>query len=345
MQDFIKNIEILNFKSIKNVKLNDCSRINLFIGKPNVGKSNFLEALSLFSLPYYKYSQSKKITDFIRMENEPELFFDGNIENTIKVTTNIGNSEVKYSSKSEHDTKNTNWLNHKQLEIELTYLGNDNKFNFNIDDKFRLKSKSKSKIGLESLVKKYTFNSHHYLKNLNMPFLLPAYGDNLLNIISIHKELKDELGEIFAEYGLELVFDKASQSIKIIKRRKGKELFLIPYTSIADTLQRIIFFKSAIASNTNSILLFEEPEAHSFPPYTVHITQQIINTRSNQYFISTHSPFIVNDFLEHSRDELSIFMFDYKKGETVIRKLNKEEIYDIYQYGIDLFSNNESFLK
>ena len=110
-------------------------------------------------------------------------------------------------------------------------------------------------------------------------------------------------------------------------------------------MQRIIFFKSAISSNKNSILLFEEPESHSFPPYIVHITQQIVHSKSNQFFISTHSPFIVNDFLENCREELSIFLIDYKNGETSVRKLTNEEIYEIYQYGVDLFANNESYLK
>jgi AAA15 family ATPase/GTPase len=149
---------------------------------------------------------------------------------------------------------------------------------------------------------------------------------------------------LFSGYGLELVFDKASQSIRIVKKNKDNGLFLIPYNSIADTLQRIIFFKSAIASNENSVLLFEEPEAHSFPPYMVHITQQIIYSTNNQFFISTHSPYIVNDFLENCREDLSIFLTDYKNGETVVRKLKKDEIYDIYQYGVDLFANNEYFL-
>ena len=42
-----KNLEIKNFKSIKELKLNT-KKVNLLIGKPNVGKSNILEALGLF---------------------------------------------------------------------------------------------------------------------------------------------------------------------------------------------------------------------------------------------------------------------------------------------------------
>lgn len=45
MSQFIQNIQIKNFKSAKNVRFEDCKRINLLIGKPNVGKSNLLESL------------------------------------------------------------------------------------------------------------------------------------------------------------------------------------------------------------------------------------------------------------------------------------------------------------
>ncbi len=344
MRNFIKNIEIKNFKSVNNVRLDGCSRINLFIGKPNVGKSNLLEALSIFSLPYFKNNINKKLSNFLRLENEAELFFDGNIEKSIQINTNISNCLIKYSKISElsSEVKSIGRSNFKQLMFDIYFADNEKKLQFTVDE--RMNIKTNSKLGFDYAVKKYSFVPNVKGKKSNLPFLLPPYGTNLLNILSLHKELKNDLIEIFLEYGLELVFDKASQSIKIVKKNKEKDLFLIPYSSIADTLQRIIFFKSAIASNENSILLFEEPEAHFFPPYIVHITQQIIHSTSNQFFISTHSPYIVNDFLENCRDELSIFLIDFKNGETAVRKLTKEEIYDIYQYGLDLFANNENFL-
>ena len=172
---------------------------------------------------------------------------------------------------------------------------------------------------------------------------MPPDGQNLLTVIPNHRELHEELLHIFNDYGLTLVFDKASQSLKIMKQEKNNNIFLLPYSSIADTLQRIIFFKTAIASNHHSVLLFEEPEAHSFPPYIVHITQEIIHSSTNQFFISTHSPYIVNDFLENCRQDLSIFLMNFKNGETIIKSLSSEELDETYQYGVDLFTNSELF--
>ena len=70
MKHFIRELQINNFKSIKDIKL-DCSRINLIVGKPNVGKSNILEALSLFCAPYSKNKTIKcrRAIRIIRLRN------------------------------------------------------------------------------------------------------------------------------------------------------------------------------------------------------------------------------------------------------------------------------------
>ena len=39
---FFTDITIENFKSLRSVALKDCNRINVLIGRPNVGKSNIL---------------------------------------------------------------------------------------------------------------------------------------------------------------------------------------------------------------------------------------------------------------------------------------------------------------
>ena len=126
-------------------------------------------------------------------------------------------------------------------------------------------------------------------------------------------------------------------------------IFSIPYELVADTLQRLIFYKAAIMSNKNCVLLFEEPEAHMFPPYISKFTSDVTyDENDNQFFIATHSPFVINDFMENlKKEDYAIFAVGYNKenGETIIRKISDDEINEIYQYGIDLFFNLENYLK
>jgi len=71
---FCEKISIKNFKSIRELAL-DCRRVNLFIGAPNTGKSNILEALGLFCAPY-STNQEKFLSEFVRYEVFTKLFYD-----------------------------------------------------------------------------------------------------------------------------------------------------------------------------------------------------------------------------------------------------------------------------
>lgn len=327
MSNFISHINISNFKSLKKCEINDCKRINLFIGRPNVGKSNILEALSLFSIPYLRESTSKKLSSLIRLENEAELFYNGETDREAVILTDSGECRLSFDAK-------------QGLKISLKMFW-ENIFEFVVDDLLNVKGLKYSTVELP--IKKYSFKHNVIYKNAHAKYLIPPFGSNLLPIIENYKDLKRQVINFFREYGLEIVFDKASQTLKIIQ--KGKDgIFLIPYSSIADTLQRIIFYKAAIISNSNSILLFEEPEAHSFPPYMTHLTQEMLYKKDNQYFIATHSPFILNDLLENGREELAVYIVHYEKTETRVRPLSRSEMHEIMQDGIDIFTNSESFV-
>ncbi len=80
---WMEKLRIENFKSIEMLEL-DCKRLNVFIGEPNTGKSNILEALGLLS--YCFYGQGKSIGDFVRMEDMTNLFYKREIDRPVKIS-------------------------------------------------------------------------------------------------------------------------------------------------------------------------------------------------------------------------------------------------------------------
>ena len=76
-QSNIQSISIRNFKSVRSVTLSDCRRINVLIGRPNVGKSNILEALALFDVPYMVNTSGRSLKSLVRIENTADLFHNG----------------------------------------------------------------------------------------------------------------------------------------------------------------------------------------------------------------------------------------------------------------------------
>lgn len=348
----IENIEIKNFKSIRHAEIKDCRRINVFIGYPNTGKSNILEALSLFSID----KPDANFDSFVRVAELTTLFFNGNATEKIEVRINSENTifgtlresnKISFSwlLKDRAVSKDYGILNFVKSENDKTVSNWDSIFKRQLrSDDFYKELGS----GYLAAIKKYHFEKNLIFSSGKYDSLAVPYGENIFDIIKTNLDLKKEIEELFLSYDLELVYDQRIQKFIILKRDLSG-VFSIPYELIADTLQRLIFYKAAIASNKESILLFEEPEAHMFPPYISKFTSDIMyDENNNQYFIATHSPFVLNDFMEDmEKDELAIYTVGYKKetGETLINRLTDEQVTEVYQYGVDLFFNLEDYLK
>jgi AAA15 family ATPase/GTPase len=336
MENFINYIHINNFKSIQDLKLEDCRRINLFIGYPNVGKSNVLEALGLFSVPYL--NEGDNINKFIRVENKNELIYKAK-NDTFFVQTNLEQITVginNYTNLAIYHNKDKKELFY-HFSKELNYQEIENITPMKDGD-------------IESNIKRYIFKTKNNWKSTGDSQLLPPFGENIIDTLSYNQNVSDVklwIKQELKRNNLELVLDKTTNSLKVQERLNEDEVYSLPYSSLSDTLQRIIFYKTAIASNKNSVLLFEEPEAHAFPPYIQTVMQDIIDAENNQFFIVTHSPLVVNAFLEYEklRKETSIYLFDFKDNQTTAKRLSDEEMDEVYDYGVDLFFNLESFLE
>ena len=176
--------------------------------------------------------------------------------------------------------------------------------------------------------------------------LKPPFGSNLYSVLNNHKNLLNEIGQMLEPYGFDFVLDVQEQRFEI-QKRVNRYVFKYPYISIADTFRRLIFHLAAIESNKNSVLILEEPEAHSYPPYIWQLANRIANDKNNQYFISTHSPYIIETLLQELKDfEINIWVTSFADYETKINPLPPEALQDMYDMGADtVFFNIDKFEK
>jgi AAA15 family ATPase/GTPase len=376
MMNHITNLNIYNFKSIKKLDLDNCKRINLFVGKPNVGKSNILEAIALYGAPYsIKQNQSDVsaylLSDYIRFEQTADLFYDQDyFENKIIINSNIGYAGIEFFAKNnvfqfslgdlnflKNNFTNDPYSNFSLYEANFrNYIQNSfslQPFIFPLTGSAARISSVRyddiSRAGILdylSPVKKYDFNKYnHVLSNPFFAFLLPPDGKNLFTIAYTSSKLKEEIAEILKEYNLEFLMssNQTLKKIEIQKTIKGVK-YAIPYSLIADTLQRYIFHLAAIYSNKESVILFEEPEAHTFPEYITKIAREIIKSETNQFFITSHSPYLVEEIIEKAPgNDVAVFACFYKDFQTVVRELTSEELSDIKKYDYDIISNIGAF--
>ena len=343
---FIENIEIKNFKSIRHQKIEGCKRVNVFIGYPNVGKSNILEALGLFS--FLKLGEENfSLYDICRFKNARELFFNQDGKHNIEILVNKGiNIELFLSRNAEIDFRINKFVDNQGNPDNFGI----NKFTVNRDGNmgsYQATPESNYNFIIGN-VKKYDFKRDVIVNSQKSLSLSIPFGDNLLDILQSSSSLRKDIVDIFSQYKLKLIIDRTDESIKFQKELEDGSVVSIPYHQVADTLRRLIFYKAAIITNSNSILLFEEPEAHMFPPYISKFANDVVyDENDNQFFIATHSPFVLNDLIDNLKsDELAIYIVSYKKdtGETIINRMNEEDMHEAYQFGYDFFMNIDKFI-
>ncbi|MBF8265452.1 MAG: ATPase AAA core protein [Dehalococcoidia bacterium] len=325
----IKTLEIKNFKSIKHLKL-DCKRVNVFIGEPNTGKSNLLEALSLFSFAYYcRYGY--KLKDFVRIESVSNLFYDESLDETVQIVADDKSIEIGFKD------------NHFQGQVGEGGTGGKAHFS-KLSGDYTSISVDMLRQEASSAFKLYKFVVREAFQQNESGFLLPPFGDNLFSLLMTHRELRSLVTKFLSGSGLRLGFRKQERKLELIKH--ADDVFIsYPYSLASDTLQRIIFHLAAVISNKDSVLILEEPEAHAFPYYTKYLAEVIaLDENKNQYFISTHNPYFLEPILEKTpKDEIGIFITYFKDYETKVKQLSQRELEKIME--IDVFLNLDRFVK
>jgi AAA15 family ATPase/GTPase len=259
------------------------------------------------------------------------LFYDQELEEEIKITTDIYHWEITF--------ENARFKGNCFDKSKGSYL-----FGFDYDY-LGTGSSGISGISEFSRFKFYRFAIMKQFVRPESNFLLPPRGDNLLSILQTNKSLRKVVADIFSEYGLRIVLKPQEYKIEVQKEIEDV-IISYPYSIVSDTLQRIVFHFVAIETNKESILIFEEPEAHAFPFYTKFLAEKIALNKNNQYFISTHNPYFLLSVIEKApKDDIGIFITYFKDYQTMIRPIFKEEMSQILDLDASVFFNLDQFLE
>lgn len=344
----LDKLRIENFKSIKDLTV-ECKRINLFIGEPNSGKSNILEALGLLSwlnfaevatsphepmdsrpLTISPQSYFPRLFDFIRFLGVQDLFRDGLIDEQISITTTDEKKQIGIEMKI------------KAGSVVIESNGNKVHMNYKGDV---IQGPTPDSINSFSAIKFYRYLKQQLAYPHNAEsFLLPPSGSNLFSLVMGEKRLREIMTNFYKESGLTLVLKPQDMAFEIQSQRENF-VFSYPYISVSDTLQRIIFHIMAMESNKKSVLVFEEPESYAFPYFTKYLGERIAmyDDNANQYFISTHNPYLLQPILEKGdKDAINVFVTYREDYQTKIVRLTSEDISEILDS--DPFFNLDRFI-
>jgi hypothetical protein len=381
MENVINTLHIQNFKSIRSTVLHP-RRVNLFIGQPNVGKSTVLEAMSL--LGSFSYEHKKRfMRSFVRYEKPAQLFHDSQMGSPIRIETDrdvclLG--QASDDKRFQYGVFSQATYRLLRLQLELPLLEGHNKARI-ANDKLLLSQLYQHLADTGPLpepgyfytemdrhgvadrpgedgrylisepgwhpcaVKPYRFKPNARLdRRYADSSLRPPHGNNLVQVLEAHAELRHEFASLFNKHGLRMRVRPDAGRFEVMKEFDGLSVAL-PYSGSGETLQRYGFYLAAMESNRNAVLLLEDPETYSYPAYVSQLAERIATQQTNQYFVTTHSPHFFNEVLENMVPyenrvpELAVFIAYYKDFQTKIRQLSDEEVRGLRRDSFDIFDN------
>lgn len=93
-------------------------------------------------------------------------------------------------------------------------------------------------------------------------------------------------------------------------------------------------------------IFLEEPEANLFPPTQSNLVEWLLNKtkgdHSSNLFVATHSPYVLNAFIEKQDIDMSLLYTRATEGLMMVKAATEQDFQDIYDYGVDVFFNIET---
>jgi hypothetical protein len=318
----LATVQIRNFKSISDLSF-DAKRVNVFIGEPNTGKSNILEALTLLSEGVHGPAEFKEV---FRYKSVADLFSDQQVATPITVATSACRCQLRFDAQRFLFIAESSGEAQKQ-EYSLDQTGNRTAW-----------------VNLQYGIKFYRFKPDVTPAQI-LGVFQPPFGVNLASIVSTNKTLRERVLGLFRSRNYRLEIRPVENELRIAKEIDD-QLFSFPYNSISETWKRIIFYTAVLETNQNSTILLDEPEANTFPFYTGYLAERIALDATNQFFLTTHNPYVLGSIVGKTPvSDLAVFVATMENFRTRIKPVPVDGLSKILDYGADAFLNLDKIVE
>jgi hypothetical protein len=351
----IQNLTIDRFKSIRSLSLR-CRKVNLFIGPPDTGKTNILEALYFLSL----LGWGRSLDGFLRVRREvgfEPLFYRQFFDAPFRISLHSGPGRVDAQI--------------ADITIEVALVGHDRSLevtpyipesvlrpNGSIEptvphpqQTFRLGFGDVNQLPQLDWLRFYSYtSSEQWQYNTNFrhgtTVVTPPHGDNLIYIARHNANVYDFLKDTLSALNWKLRFDQNQKTFRLSEVRED-EILDYNLDLLSDSLKRLFFYGAIIMTSENATLVMDEPDVFAFPPYPKTLGEMIGGDESNQFFLTTHNPYFLAGVVEKTpADKLALFVCSRDAdGSTSAKLLTPEDVGRVIELGASTFFNLDEFLK
>jgi len=322
----IERLSIDRFKSVRSVSIL-CRKVNLFIGAPDTGKTNILEALQFLS----HLGWGLPLDESLRLDQalgfEP-LFYRQFFDRPFRIGMLIGSGELAVEARPAGGSRALRIVSGGAHDVQF----------------------GSALRAFVDIVRFYSYaTSRHWAYTSDTlrgtELVMPPSGANLLYIARHHSRVYEFLKETVGPLGWKLRFDQNPGTFRLSDVR-GEEIVDYNLDLLSDSLKRLFFYGAILLTSKEAVLVFDEPDVMAFPPYPKILGEMIAADTDNQFFLTTHNPYFLSALVEKTpAEKLALFVCHRDpEGATEVRQLGPDEIQRVIEHGASVFFNLDEFL-
>lgn len=336
------NLNIIQYKGLKDIRIEKLNKINIFAGENNSGKTSVLEAIRLLMA-------QNDANDFLSLQQLRGKFSEGNlnpswlidnmpymssVEGEFGAKNNIVKIDIATYVEHEGDLNRATYL--ESAYFSGSFKGAEHNSNMHLFEKKGQNYTISTTNGLHHLCtfayyspfgtyrNTQLYNAHatsiekrHLSKVIN--FLNENIDDKIINILLVEK---NGLKRFLVEHK---DFDKA-----------------IDLVHFGDGLQNIFRTALLFATAENGVMLIDEMGTaihYSLLTQYTKFIQELAEAFNTQVFITSHSDECIDAFVDNNykNDDISMYNLEAEEGQVVCRWIHGEEYKKLSELaGLDL---------
>lgn len=331
----INSIQIKNYRGIKDMRIDNFKKYNIFTGDNGSCKTTILEALVASSSNAVTLLIDMSIERGMRLskENINSFFYNTKIDSEITITINDSIKTEIYIDKN----KNNN--------LDKTYLNNDESFLYGYMQRINKKLVTDIDIFINK-ENKYGTIVRKKIDKLERKVILITPNNKITSTMSlkikefIEKKRKNEILELLNKFDSN-IDDVISDGKEIkVSLKEAKEF--IPISSLGNGIVAILEIIISTLDDLDKIYIDEiETGIHYLNyPKLCKILIDILQEKNIQLFITTHSKEFIEAFcyaLREKNEDMSLYRFEKIRGNQLKQKYySREDVLETIHEGWDV---------